>query len=294
MIHEATVLDSKGSHVDVPYAREAAARPRASPRAGRRALKAAAASWFVVAALGQAMFAFYVIAAYGSSIVLGRWAQWNRFFPRGHGYIPGDMPGNLALGFHLSLVAVVMLGGVLQLIPGLRRRWPALHRWTGRVYLASVGIVSVGGLILNFTREPIGTPAQNLATRINALLILGFAALAFQRARAGRIDLHRRWALRLFLAASGVWFIRLMWWLWALVVRGLGYDPEMLDGSFTVMNFAQFLLPLLVLELYFRAQDRGGPRSRIAMAATLGGLTLATAVAIVAVTLGLWLPRLSA
>jgi uncharacterized membrane protein len=293
MINEAAA-DSRGSHVDVPYARATPARPGASPRAGRRALQAAAASWFVVAALGQAMFAFYVIAAYGSSIVLGRWAQWNRFFPRGHGYIPGDAPGNLALGFHLSLVAVVMLGGVVQLIPGLRRRWPALHRWTGRIYLASVVTVSVGGLILNLTREPIGTPAQNLATRINALLILGFAALAFQRARSGRIDLHRRWALRLFLAASGVWFIRLMWWLWAVVVRGLGYDPEMFDGSFTVMNFAQFLLPLLVLELYFRAQDRGGPWRRIAMAATLGGLTVAMAVAIAAVTLRLWLPRLSA
>jgi hypothetical protein len=288
MIREAAaVVDSTRSH-DVPAAREAA-----SPRAGRRALRAAAASWFVVAALGQAMFAFYVIGAYGSSIALGRWEQWNRFFPRGHGYIPGDLLGNLALGFHLSLVAVVMLGGIVQLSPVLRRRWPALHRWIGRAYLASVVIVSAGGLILNFTREPIGTPAQNLATRINALLILGFAALAFQRARAGRIDLHRRWALRLFLAASGVWFIRLQWWLWVVVVRGLGYDPEAFDGSFTVMNFAQFLLPLLVLELYFRAQDRGGPRRRIAVAATLGGLTVATAVAIVAVTLGMWLPRLS-
>lgn len=290
MISEAAaVVDSTGPHVDVPVARETAA-----ARAGRRALKTAAAAWFVVAALGQAMFAFYVIAAYGSSIVLGRWEQWNRLFPSGHGYIPGDTLGNLALLFHLSLVAVVMLGGVLQLIPGLRRRWPAFHRWTGRVYLASVVIVSVGGLILNLTREPIGTPAQNLATRINAVLILGFAALALQRARAGRIDLHRRWALRLFLAASGVWFIRLMWWLWAVVVRGLGYEPGSFDASFTVMNFAQFLLPLLVLELYFRAQDRGGPRRRIAMAAILGGLTLATATAIVAVTLKLWLPRLSA
>ena len=58
MINEAAV-DSTGSHVDVPYAREAAARSGAS-RAGRRALRAAAASWFVVAALGQAMFVLYV------------------------------------------------------------------------------------------------------------------------------------------------------------------------------------------------------------------------------------------
>lgn len=292
MISEAAALvDSTDAPAGVRAAHTAPG-PGGSPSGGVRALAAAAAAWFAVAALGQAMFAAYVIAAYGSSIVLGQLERWNRHFPPGHGYIPGDALGNLALGLHLSLVAVVMLGGVVQLVPGLRRRWPVFHRWTGRVYLAAVVIVSAGGLILNATRAPIGTPAQNVATRINALLILGFAAMALHRAREGRIDLHRRWALRLFLAASGVWFIRLMWWLWAVVVRGLGYEPGEFDGAFTVMNFAQFLLPLLVLELYFRAQDGGGPRRRIAMAATLGGLTIATAVAIVAVTLKLWLPRL--
>lgn len=286
------VVDSASSHARVPAARNTPSRPSTSPGAGKPALRAAATSWFIVAAVGQAVFAFYVIGAYGSSIVLARFEQWNKFFPRGHGYIPGDTPGNVALLLHLSLVTVVMLGGVLQLIPGLRRRWPAFHRWTGRAYLASVLIVSGGGLVLNFTREAIGTPAQNLATRINALLIIGFAAMALHRARAGRIDLHRRWALRLFLAASGVWFIRVMWWLWVAIARGLGHDPEALGGIFTVMSFAQFVLPLFVLELYFRAQARGGPRRRIALAATLGGLTLATAAGIVAVTLGMWLPRL--
>src|SRR5262249_10580261 len=156
----------------------------------------AAMSWFVVAAIGQATFAFYVIGVYGLSIVTGRFERWNMVLPPGHGYIAGDTPGNPALLLHLSLVTVVMLGGVGQLAPAVRRRWPAFHRWTGRAYLASVVIMSVGGLYLNVTREPIGTPAQNLATRINALLIIGFAAMALHRARARRIDLHRRWALR--------------------------------------------------------------------------------------------------
>jgi hypothetical protein len=288
----AVVVDSTGSHAAVPAAHQALSRPSRSPKAGRHALKAAAMSWFVVAAMGQAIFAAYVIGAYGRAIVLGRFEQWNQVLPRGHGYIPGDTPGNLALLLHLSLVAVVMIGGVLQLIPAVRRRWPAFHRWTGRVYLASVLIMSVGGLFLKLIRGGVGTPSQEMASRINALLIIGFAAMALHRARARRIDLHRRWALRLFLAASGVWFIRLGWWLWRAVAQGLGYDPGSFEGLFTVMSFAQFLLPLLVLELYFRAQDRGGPRTRIAMAVTLAGLTLATAAGIVAVTLGLWLPRL--
>jgi uncharacterized membrane protein len=244
--------------------------------------------------MGQAMFAGYVIILYGPSIVLGRFERWNKVFPRGHGYIAGDTPGNLVLLLHLSLVAVVMIGGVLQLIPALRRRWPAFHRWNGRIYLASVVIVSVGGLFLNVTRDRIGSPSMNMATRINALLIIGFAGMALYRARAGRIDLHRRWALRLFLVASGVWFFRIALFLWIVVNQGpVGYDSRSFSGPvLTVLNFAQYLLPLLVLELYFRAQDRGGPRRRIAMAVALAGLTLVTAAGILAATVRLWLPRL--
>jgi hypothetical protein len=284
----AVFVESTGSPAEVPLGRHAPS----GRGTGMAALEAAAKSWFVVAAVGQTIFAAYVIGAYGSAIILGRFEQWNRILPRGHGYVVGDVLGNLALLLHLALVAVVMVGGVLQLIPALRRRWPAFHRWTGRTYLSSVLMITVGGLFLKLTREPVGTPVQELATKINALFIIGFAVMALHRARARRIDLHRRWALRLFLAASGVWFIRLMWWLWRSLAEGLGLDPKAFDGLFTVMSYAQFLLPLLVLELYFRAQDRGGARSRIAMAATLGVLTLATAGGIAAVTLGLWLPRL--
>src|SRR5262249_35081574 len=134
-------------------AASASSRAVGAPSAGRGALNAAATSWFVVAAIGQAMFALYAIGAYGRANVLGRFEQWNKVLPRGHGYISGDTVGNLALGLHLSLVAVVMIGGPLQLIPAVRRRWPAFHRLTGRLYLVSVLIMSVGGLFLNLTRE---------------------------------------------------------------------------------------------------------------------------------------------
>jgi hypothetical protein len=263
--------------------------PTDSRAAGGRALQAAAMSWFVVAAVGQVLFAAYVVAAYGPSIVLGRFEGWNKTLPPGHGYVPGDPLGNFALLLHLSLVVVVMVGGLLQLIPAIRRRWPAFHRWTGRAYLASVLIVTIGGLALKLTREPVATPLTELATKVNAVVILGFAAMAFHRARARQIASHRRWALRLFLAASGVWFVRILWAFWRTIANGIGVGP--VDGLFTVISFGQFVLPLLVLELYFRARERGGPRSRIAMAATLGGLTLATAVGIVAATLAR-LPRL--
>lgn len=260
-----------------------------SPATGQRALHAAAVTWFAVAAAGQLMFAAYVMAGYGPSIVLGDLGGWNRILPSEHGYIPGDTVGNAGLLLHLALAPIIMVGGVLQLIPAIRRRWPAAHRWTGRGYLAAALLGTVGGLIVKLVREPVATPAAELATKINGGLIIAFAALALHHARARRIAIHRRWALRLFLAASGVWFIRVGWSCWRTIAGRLGIG--VVDGLFTAMSYGQFVLPLAVLELYLRARDRGGRWSRRAVAALLGGLTIAMAVG-VAGNAEKWLARL--
>ena len=44
---------------------------------------------------------------------------------------------NLVLGLHLAFAFVITVGGLLQLIPAIRRTRPALHRWTGRAYLVA-------------------------------------------------------------------------------------------------------------------------------------------------------------
>ena len=66
-----------------------------------RTLKAAAGFWFVVAVLGQLVFAFTVASFYGLSAARGHWQQWNKSMT--HGYTPGHPMGNLAVIIHLSV-----------------------------------------------------------------------------------------------------------------------------------------------------------------------------------------------
>lgn len=256
------------------------------------ALRAATASWFVVAALGQLLFVAYVIGYYGRAALQGRWQAWNGVFPRG--YVAGDGLGNLVVAAHLGFACLIVVAGLLQLTPAVRRRWPAFHRWSGRAYLAMVAVMSLGGLSMMLTRGSVGDLSQKLAIGLNALLMLAFAYQAYRHARARRIDLHRRWALRLFLAVSGVWFFRVGLMFWIVANQGpAGFDPDSFRGPFlTFLAFAQYLLPLAVLELYLRAQERGGAGLRIAAAAVLAALTLITAAGVGAATLLMWLPRL--
>lgn len=242
--------------------------------------------------LGQLVFALYVALYYGGALARGDVAHWNRVLP--HGYVAGDPAGNALVGAHLFCAVLLMFGGALQLVPRLRRAAPALHRWNGRVFVSAAMLASIAGLLMMATRGAIGGPAQQVALALNALVILACGGMAWRHARARRFDAHRRWALRLFLAVGGVWFFRLGLMLWIAIHRGpVGFDPESFTGPFlSVLSFAQFLLPLAVLELYFRAQSHGGPRAHWAMAALLLASSIALVCGIGAATAMLWLPRL--
>ncbi len=268
------------------------AKRSASTEWSGRALNSAATLWFVVAVVGQLMFVVYLLGFYGRAAVQGQFETWNQVLP--HGYVAGDTVGNLVVFVHLAFAAVVMLGGALQLIPVVRRRAPTFHRWNGRVYLSSALVMSIGGLIMVWTRGGVGDMSQHIAISINALLIMVCAGMTLRHALARRIDVHRRWALRLYLAVSGVWFFRIGLMFWIVLNQGpVGFDAKTFQGPFlTFLAFAQYLLPLAVLQLYFLAQDRAGPRGRIAMVMALVMLTLMTAVGVGAAAMIMWLPRL--
>jgi hypothetical protein len=255
------------------------------------ALNAVATSWFVVAVLGQLLFVLYVVGFYGRAAAQGQFEKWNKVLP--HGFVAGDTLGNVVVSVHLLVAVLIIVGGALQLLPVLRQRWPAVHRWNGRLYMLFAVLMSVGGLVMVATHDGIGDRSQHIAISLNAVLILVCAAMALRHALARRIDLHRRWALRLFLAVSGVWFFRIGLMFWIVVNQGpVGFDPESFTGPFlTFLAFAQYLLPLAVLQLYFHAQNRSAG-ARLAMAAGLGVLTLMTAAGIAAASMIMWLPRL--
>lgn len=263
------------------------------PRAAR-ALSGAAAFWLSLAVAGQALFAVYVLAFYGRAALQGHPELWNKVLSPG--YVQGDTAGNLALAAHLFCAVVVTLGGALQLTPAIRRRWPRFHRWNGRAFLSCAVAASAAGLFMVWTRAGSGGDlSQDIGISFSAVLIFVFAALALRHALAREFDVHRRWALRLFLVVNTGWFFRIGLMLWIVVNRGpVGFDPKTFSGPFlTFLSFADYLLPLAVLELYLRAQQSRRSGAQIAMAAALGVLTLAMTGGIAAAAAILWLPHVA-
>jgi|HubBroStandDraft_4_1064222.scaffolds.fasta_scaffold01161_8 tetratricopeptide (TPR) repeat protein len=255
-------------------------------------LKAAVRFWVAMVVIGQLIFAFTVASFYGRAAVRGDLQVWNRFMT--HGYIPGDRAGNLAVVIHLVSAVIINLAGAIQLIPQIRDRAPSFHRWNGRLYIVTAFTISIAGLYMMWVRGSSGDLSQHLGTTLMAALIMLCAAMALRYALARDFKTHRRWALRLYLVVSASLFIRAVLFLSLFLNRGpFGFDPNTFTGPFlTLLAFAQYLVPLAVLETYFRAQDRGGAPGRFAMTAGLLVLTVALGAGIFTVTLGVWLPAI--
>lgn len=260
-------------------------------RLADKGLKAATIFWFVVAVGGQAFFAVYIAIFYGGSALNGNVNAWNEVVPGR--VVAGDMVGLASIAAHVILAFIVTVAGPMQLIPALRARLPRLHRWTGRIYIAAGFAISLGGLFLVWgVREADDTILGSAPLTLNALLIMAFAALALKTAMARRIDQHRRWALRLFLAMSGVWCLRvgIMVWILTIGTDGLGGRLEGPVGTF--LKFACYAFPLLMLELYFATRRTQSAGWRWAMTAALVLVTVAMGVGIGMAAMVFWLPHL--
>jgi uncharacterized membrane protein len=259
----------------------------------KKSLNGAATFWLIVALTGQILFIYFILGFYAEPTLHGNFEAWSKNKMLPHGYVEGDTFGNLMFAVHVLFAAIMTLGGTLQLIPALRRRVPALHRWSGRVYVATAITLAVGGLLMVWVAGRRNNLWGAFAISLDAVLIIAFAALALRYAIARDIVNHRRWALRLFMVANGVWFMRVGYMAWILVNQGSVGIANNGTGPFDVFwALGCFLLPLAFLELYLHAKDQGSRQQKFAVSGAIVVATVVMAIGIGGAYMAFWRPLL--
>lgn len=249
--------------------------------------------WFVVAATGQLAFIVFILAFYGVRTAQLNFPGWNDK-PLIDGYIAGDNAGNAVFAAHVLLASVMTLCGLMQLIPRLRQSRPRLHRWTGRIYLTLAVVEALSGIWLTVVRGTYLSQISAIAILIDAILILGFAGLTLRNAVRRRIDRHRIWAMRTFMVASGVWFLRVGLMGWVLINQGpVGMNDTLSGPADIVLTFGAYLIPLAVLELYLAAGRSSRPGLKLVTTLVLGLGTAFTAIGVFGTVALMWGPHLT-
>lgn len=252
-------------------------------------LKYSTTIWFIVMLVGQWIFAAYVAIYHGYKILAsGMGSMGGKHMP--NGYIDGDFTGNVILASHLIIPIFVIVAGPLQLIPKVQRDYRRFHKWIGRIYLPLIFILSLGGVYLTWSRPrpSFGSIYQDIAITIEGILIVFFTIQTLRFALQRKIKPHRQWALRLFIVASGVWFLRIGYRTWFFIEDLFGFQ---VDNFFDYWSFASYLIPLAILEFYLQVKKGKNHKSEKRLSILLFAVTLYMMIGIFLATKGMWLPR---
>lgn len=227
-----------------------------------------AVSW-----ISAACFGLYILAFYLGAIPRGRLDQWNGNLAGL--YDKNNITAILAIAAHFATGAVILLLGPIQLIGGLRRRWPAFHRWGGRLYVLTAAIAGLGGLAFIASKGTIGGAQMNAGFGLYGVLVVLAAFETYRNARGLRFEQHRAWAIRLFALAIGSWLYRMDYGMWLTAANGLGHTNHFRGPFDIVMSFFFYVPNLAVAELFLRTRRTPArPAIRISSAVALNIATL--------------------
>jgi uncharacterized membrane protein len=147
------------------------------------------------------------------------------------------------LYLHLYTAPLLLIVGAMLFYPGMRQRYPTVHRWAGRAYVVTVLVTSIATLRLSL--EETEGPMTVFGFAILSVLWFTTAAVAWLRAMQGRYLDHRDWMIRNYaLTLTNVTFrgeLHLL--LWSGMPLDVVYEP---------LRTLQLIPNLLIAELLIR------------------------------------------
>jgi uncharacterized membrane protein len=259
----------------------------------KKLLNVSITAWLSSLIIAQLVFVTYLLLGYGFSAATSGWAAWSEF--NDSAYVENDVLGNLAYAGHVLLAIVMILGGSLQLLPSIRNRFRRFHRMNGRVVITLACLISLAGIYLIIFRGTVGNLLMHLLTSFAGLVILVSAYMSIKAARNKDFGKHKIWAIRLYLAANGVLFFRLIMFAWFSVFGTLGINIKDFTGITVVgISMASYVLPLIIAEWVRYAGKDFKPLIAIPCACLLFCISAVFLLGLFAISVGRWYPSVFA
>jgi len=173
-----------------------------------------------------------------------------------------ELDGHFAKQRALTLLHILpgmlfMVLGPLQFVRGLRAKHPAIHRWSGRVFLAASAVIGVTGLTM-VLRDSIGGLDEKTAIVIFGSFFLIAMGKALWHALHREFARHREWMIRGFAIGLAVATIRPIMggFFAAAVMRGHTPEPKEFFGTAFWIGFT---LQAIAAEIWIRYTRERAP-----------------------------------
>lgn len=203
--------------------------------------------------ISAGLFGLYILAFYAAALYEGNIARWNNMLPGL--YEKNAAAATTGIGLHFAMGGIILVLGNIQLIERVRNRWPAFHRWTGRIYVTASLLAALGGLAFILVNGTIGGTTMNIGFGLYGVLMFIAGIETWRHAAARRLEQHRAWAYRLYALAIGSWLYRMDYGFWILLADGWGHAKNFSGPFDKVMVFFFYIPNLLVAEIFIRSRQ---------------------------------------
>jgi hypothetical protein len=170
-----------------------------------------------------------------------------------------------ALVAHIGFGSIALLAAVPQVWPWLRRQHPAVHRWSGRVYVflgvlpASVAALGVAPF------SATGGAVAHVGNTLLDVLWFGTTVAGYRAARAHRYPEHREWMVRSTALAFSI-VVNRVWTVVCLLVfapSAFGDGPVVeadLNQAVGLAAWSSWVVNLVLAELWLQHTRRRAAR----------------------------------
>lgn len=153
----------------------------------------------------------------------------------------------LRLWGHLLGAPLALALAPLQLWTGLRRRWPGLHRWSGRLYGVAVLVGGLSAIGLAPTTQ--GSDFVRAGFVVLGVIWIISTGLGIWHARRGDLARHRWWMQRSLALTFAAITLR-------IIMAPLMASGWTVAETYEITAWGSWLLNLALLELWQRRRVR--------------------------------------
>lgn len=238
------------------------------------------------------IFGLYILANYAAAYSENDLSRWNNVLPEI--YDPSQPQASMGIGLHFAAGGLILVLGGIQLIGSIRRRYPRLHHWIGRLYILLSIIVATGGLSFIAIKGTVGGLVMDVGFGLYGALMLLAAIQTVRYAISRQLLNHQAWAWRLYALAIGSWLYRMDYGLWLILTDWVGHTDDFSGWFDHIMAFFFYIPNLLIVELMIRARSQdSSQRVRTAASVAMICASLLVLVATWGFARIAWLPAIA-
>lgn len=136
--------------------------------------------------------------------------------------------------------------GPFQFLSSVRRKYPKVHQWIGRVYNFGILIGGLNAFYVSFTS--LCRPLGQYAFAFLGLIWLATAAMGMSMIWSGQVAKHRNWMARNFSLTYAA--VMLRWQLPLFISLGLETEPAL-----TLTGFTSWIPNIIFAEWWIKRQN---------------------------------------